>query len=290
MADSCVRVSESTVWLPGGAAVSFLRTLREPETGAPDMSWVLGGFPVRRVVDHPDTVPEQWRARGGVMLPVYPQEAVVLAFDRTEEPTALQVGAGTGCAVSGGPWSDRLSRKPQNYLVLPRQRWFTPVGPDRGTVRRLGAALLGLGARAKGRAAGEEVGNSLQLRSFPLTDGALTAWHRSEEQRRLAVEWLPQPYGVGGYVRPLVSSGGAAMGGSGGGFWPWGPEIALRWSPPGNYVEYLDEWLLSDWSEEPAGGAFVHLVAPPEWHGITGEDPPPPPVNQVRRGFTPPAR
>ncbi len=120
MTDTSVRIDGNRLSLPGGATVRFVRTLRLPETGTHPLPPGLGEFPLRRVADYADTVPEQWRARGGVMLPVYLREAMWLSFAGTREPAALQVGAGKVCAVSGRPWSDRLSRDPQNYVVLPR--------------------------------------------------------------------------------------------------------------------------------------------------------------------------
>ncbi|MES9526003.1 hypothetical protein ABWI14_36475, partial [Streptomyces capoamus] len=44
---------------------------------------------------------------------------------------------------------------------------------------------------------------------------------------------------------------------------------------------YRDDRPPGDWSEEPAGRVFVHLVTPPEWRRITGEAPPPSPVDRA---------
>ena len=44
---------------------------------------------------------------------------------------------------------------------------------------------------------------------------------------------------------------------------------------------YRDERPLSDWADTPAGRVFVHLVTPPEWRRITGEAPPPSPVDRA---------
>ncbi|NYV78429.1 hypothetical protein HW445_29495, partial [Streptomyces sp. UH6] len=38
---------------------------------------------------------------------------------------------------------------------------------------------------------------------------------------------------------------------------------------------------LSDWSDKASGRVFVHLVTPPEWRRITGEAPPPSPVDRA---------
>lgn len=125
MTDSTVRIDGNTLRLPGGVAVRFVRTLRLPETGTHPLPPGLGEFPVRRVTDYPDTAPADWLARGGVMLPVYLREAMWLSFAGSTEPAALQVGVGKVCAVSGKPWSDRLSRRPQNYVVLPASPGWT---------------------------------------------------------------------------------------------------------------------------------------------------------------------
>ncbi|MFF8905787.1 hypothetical protein [Streptomyces olivaceoviridis] len=44
---------------------------------------------------------------------------------------------------------------------------------------------------------------------------------------------------------------------------------------------YRDDRPPGDWSEQPAGRVFVHLVTPPEWRRITGEAPPPSPVDRA---------
>jgi hypothetical protein len=75
--------------LLGPVRVTFQRTLRIPEEGLHDLPPGLGSFPLRRVEDYPDTVPAEWLARGGVMLPVYEREAMWLSFD-PGEPAALQ--------------------------------------------------------------------------------------------------------------------------------------------------------------------------------------------------------
>jgi hypothetical protein len=44
---------------------------------------------------------------------------------------------------------------------------------------------------------------------------------------------------------------------------------------------YRDDRPLRAWAKEPAGRVFVHLVTPPEWRRITGETPPPSPVDRA---------
>jgi hypothetical protein len=196
--------------------VRFIRTLRLPETGTHPLPPGLGEFPVRRVADYGDRVPEEWRARGGVMLPVYLREAMWLSFAGTSEPAALQVGVGKVCAVSGRPWSGRLARGPQNYVVLPRQPWLDGINSGTGTVRQFVAVPLGLGATVEGQVTGEEVWGGVQLQSFALNDRELARWREEERQRAEQTRSMAPPSGYGAAMPgglPAAAGGGfgAAM-------------------------------------------------------------------------------
>ncbi|MFF0791796.1 hypothetical protein [Streptomyces spiralis] len=269
MADAKVRIDGNTLCLPGGVAVRFIRTLRLPETGTHRLPPGLGEFPLRRVSDHPDTVPEQWRARGGVMLPVYLREAMWLSFAGTSRPAALQVGVGKVCAVSGRPWSDRLSRDPQNYVVLPRQPWLDGINSGKGTVRQFVAVPLGLGATVEGQVTGEEVWGGVQLQSFPLSAAALARWQ--EQQAREGIVRRRMPAAPAAAPPPAPGSAPRA----------YGAAMGLGVGGSMHQEVYRDERPPGDWADEPAGRVFVHLVTPPEWRRITGENPPPSPVDRA---------
>ncbi|MET7485184.1 hypothetical protein [Streptomyces sp. NPDC005538] len=277
MKDSSVRIDGNTLRLPGGVTVRFVRTLRLPETGTHALPPGLGEFPVRRVADFPDTVPEQWRARGGVMLPVYLREAMWLSFAGTRKPAALQVGVGKVCAVSGKPWSDRLSRHPQNYLVLPRQPWLDGINSGRGTVRQFVAVPLGLGATVEGQVTGEEVWGGIQLQSFPLTERELARWREKERHRSKRTRATTMP--SGGYGMPAMPM--AAQAAPAPGAPAAAPRMGLGVGGSMRQEVYEDDRPLEAWAEEPAGRVFVHLVTPPEWRRITGEEPPPSPVDRA---------
>ncbi|GGL64148.1 hypothetical protein GCM10010129_04750 [Streptomyces fumigatiscleroticus] len=258
MTDTTVRIDGNALRLPGGVTVRFVRTLRLPGTGTHPLPPGLGEFPVRRVADHARAVPEEWRARGGVLLPVYPREAMWLGFD-SAEPTALQVGAGTVCAVSGGPWNGRLSRDPQNYLVLPRQPWLDGIASGTGTVRQFVAALGELGG--------------VRLQSFPLDGRALTRWRVEQRRRADTVRRSPFPAGGRGAAPPPrapapVAPVAAAVAGLGAGG-------ILR------QEVHPDDRPLRDWAGQPSGRVFAHLVTPRQWRRITGEEPPPSPVDRA---------
>ncbi|GAA5217028.1 hypothetical protein [Streptomyces thinghirensis] len=276
MTDTSVRIDGNRLLLPGGAAVRFVRTLRLPETGTHPLPPGLGEFPVRRVADYADTVPEAWRARGGVMLPVYLREAMWLSFAGTTEPAALQVGVGKVCAVSGKPWSDRLARDPQNYVVLPRQPWLDGINSGTGTVRQFVAVPLGMGATVEGQVTGEEVWGGVQLQAFTLGDAELARWREEERRRRELARGAARSGGAYGAAMPMSApaAAGAARARS-------APAMGLGVGGSMRQEVYRDERPLTDWAERPAGRVFVHLVTPPEWRRITGEEPPPSPVDRA---------
>ncbi|MEY9996593.1 hypothetical protein ABIE67_008625 [Streptomyces sp. V4I8] len=286
MADTTVRIDGNTLRLPGGVAVRFIRTLRLPESGTHPLPPGLGEFPVRRVADYADAVPEAWRARGGVMLPVYLREAMWLSFGGTTEPAALQVGVGKVCAVSGKPWSDRLARKPQNYVVLPRQPWLDGINSGKGTVRQFVAVPLGLGATVEGQVTGEEVWGGVQLQSFALNEPQLARWREEERRRAEAARAMPQ-YGGYGAAMPMAAAPPAPGAVPAPAAAPAGRSpraaAAMGLGVGGSMRQevYEDDRPLSDWADRPAGRVFVHLVTPPEWRRITGEAPPPSPVDRA---------
>ncbi|MFG2881401.1 hypothetical protein ACGFYV_03610 [Streptomyces sp. NPDC048297] len=292
MADTGVRIDGNTVRLGGGVAVRFVRTLRLPESGTHPLPPGLGEFPVRRVADYADSVPEQWRARGGVMLPVYLREAMWLSFAGTTEPAALQVGVGKVCAVSGKPWHDGLARTPQNYLVLPRQPWLDGINSGKGTVRQFVAVPLGLGATVEGQVTGEETWGGVQLQAFGLREDVLAEWRRREREQRARARAAGPAVGYGGPLPAGAYGGPAPMAAAApGGPMPSAPAAA---GPPPRAAAmglgvggsmrqevYRDDQPLTDWAGTPAGRVFVHLVTPPQWQRITGEAPPPSPVDRA---------
>ncbi|WEO93840.1 hypothetical protein A6P39_007365 [Streptomyces sp. FXJ1.172] len=278
MTGAGVRIDGNTLRLPGEVAVRFIRTLRLPETGTHPLPPGLGEFPLRRVADYADRVPERWRARGGVMLPMYLREAMWLSFSGTREPAALQVGVGKVCAVSGKPFSARLTRDPQNYAVLPRQPWLDGVNSGKGSVRQFVAVPLGLGATVEGQVTGEEVWGGVQLQSFPLRADLLAEWRRREQENAEARRRSLAAGPSGGYGAPMTMSAPGAAPAPGA---PGAAALGLGVGGSMRQEVYRDDRPLTDWSEEPAGRVFVHLVTPPDWRRITGEAPPPSPVDRA---------
>ncbi|WP_166902409.1 hypothetical protein [Mycobacterium sp. DL440] len=249
----------------GPVTVQFQRTLRIPETGLHPLPPGLGRFPLRRVADYPDTAPAEWLSRGGVMLPIYQREAMWLSFDASQ-PAALQVGIGKVCAVSGLPWIDHLVGDPQNYVALPDQPWLDGINAGDGFIRQFVAAPLGSGATVEGQVTGEETHGGVQLRAVGLIPQALDEWHAAQTLR---VECGPATLGDGMLPAPSASMGLGAGG-------------RMR------QEVYADDRPLSDYDESSAPRVFVHLCSAAQWTAITGELPPPTPIDReayVRAGL-----
>ena len=259
--DPAVTVEHDALVL-GTVRVTFQRTLRIPESGLHDLPPGLGAFPIRRVEDYPDTVPAEWRERGGVMIPIYQREAMWMSFD-TDEPAALQVGIGKVCAISGDPWNETLTQMPQNYAALPDQPWLDGINAGDGFIRQFVAVPLGLGATVEAQVTGEEVHGGVQLRVVGATAEVLKAW---QERPRCDMLVCGAP--------PSGSIDKASMGLGAGG--RMRQEI------------YADERDLTDYSSHRTWRVFVHLCSAAQWTAITGEVAPPTPIDReiyVQHGF-----
>lgn len=242
----------------GPVTINFQRTLRIPETGLHPLPPGLGRFPLRRVADYPDTAPAEWLSRGGVMLPIYQREAMWLSFNASE-PAALQVGVGKVCAVSGLPWIEHLVKDPQNYVALPRQPWLDGINAGDGFIRQFVAVPLGSGATVEGQVTGEETHGGVQLRAVGLTEQALAAWHAAQAARTV-------------YCADAMSDGALLP----------APSASMGLGAGGRMRQevYADDRPLADYDDSGARRVFVHLCSAAQWTAITGEVPPPTPVDR----------
>ena len=137
--------------------ISFQRTLRIPDDANDyPLPPGLGAFPIQHVDDHAASVPSSWLQHGGVMLPMFQSEAMWLDFDSSwieqndvAYPFAIKVAAGKQCAISGEPWKEGVTGKPQNYMVAPEQPWLDGFVVEKGCIRQFVAMPLGSGYSAE---------------------------------------------------------------------------------------------------------------------------------------------
>ena len=192
------------------------------------------------------------------MLPIYQREAMWLSFDASE-PTALQVGVGKVCAVSGLPWIERLVKDPQNYVVLPNQPWLDGINAGDGFIRQFVAVPLGSGATVEGQVTGQETHGGVQLRAVGLTEQALAAWRAAQQARR--ERYADMSMGAA----PIACAP---------------PDMGLGAGGRMRQEVYGDKRPLADYDQSGALRLFVHLCSAAQWTAITGELPPPTPVDR----------
>lgn len=240
----------------GPVRVNFQRTLRIPESGLHSLPPGFGSFPLRRVADYPGTAPEEWLARGGVMLPIYQREALWISM-QSDEPAALQVGTGTVCAISGEAWDNALSQSPQNYAVLPDQPWLDGINSGDGYIRQFVAVPLGRGATAEAQVSGSEKYGGVQLRAVGLTSAALKSWTEGQDGAGDLFVTASAP--------PLMASA---------------PDMGFGAGGRMRQEVYVDDRDLTDYDDRKSGHVFVHLCSADQWYAITGETPPLSPVNR----------
>lgn len=252
-----------------GVEVRFMRTLRIPDNGKKyPLPPGFGSFPVRRVHDYADRVPQEWLDRGGVFLPMYQREAMWLNLSCPSwRPRALQVGVGKVCAVTGKSWSGSLTNRKQNYLALPQQPWLDGIANGKGTIRQFVAMPLGMGYTVEGQVTGQETFGGIQLKVFEPREGLFptTPPRPAPMRMRSAMSGCGGPPPMAACApRGAMSKKKESMGLAAGGRM--------------KQKIYKDSHGLQTWDPDNSHRVFVHLVNSQVWREITGEDAPSSPI------------
>jgi len=228
--------------------VEFQRTFRIPDD---DKSYPLppgfGRFPVRHVDDFAKNVPSEWLRRAGVMLPMYQSEALWIAF-HGRYPFAVKVAAGKINAVTGEPWDDEISKRPQDYLVTPDQPWLDGYCVEKGFIRQFVAMPLGSGFSAEEQLTGEAEHGGLQILAYPMKAEAYEKSRRPVSRR----------FGNTLSFDCLMA------------------EPAMALAPGGKMRQEVfdDPHSFRDWDLAHRSRCFVHIANSLIWESITGEQPP----------------
>jgi len=232
-------------------SVDFQRTLRIPDDGRDyPLPPGLGRFPLHHVDDHAERVPPAWVRHGGVMLPMYQAEAMWRDFSsRHRYPFALKVAAGKVTAVTGDPWDDRLQRDPQDYVVVPGQRWLDGYCVEEGVIRQFVAMPVGEGYTAEEQLTGKGEHGGVQLVACPIR---AEAWERIKEERAR-----------GPVLSQAMIDPSSAR-----------PDMGL--APGGRMRQEIhdDPHDFGDWDRAHASRCFVHVTNALVWRAVTGERPP----------------
>ncbi|MCA9576318.1 MAG: hypothetical protein R3B40_22945 [Polyangiales bacterium] len=282
----------------GALRVTFHRTLRIPDNGRQyPLPPSLGAFPLLHVDDYADRVPESWREKGGVFLPMYQREAMWISFSGpTHAPRAVQVGVGKVCAITGEPFRDALGDpdKPgrkgsQNYLVTPPQPWLDGICAGHGTIKQFVAMPLGSGTTVEGQVTGEETVGGLQLRVVEAKPGRFPDRPRMTHTGGFpmvpmpcsAAGGSPMPpmasLGAGGFLDAMLAPACAPMGPA-----PSRNRAASMGLAAGGKMKqkvYPDPHGLDTWDLSRSARCFVHLCNSELYAEITGQPAPPSPIS-----------
>ena len=270
-----VRLDADAVRL-GPLTVRFHRTLRLPDDGRSyPLPPSLGTFPVCRVGDFADRVPEAWRSNGGVFLPMHQREAMWLSFHGTAlDPVALKIAAGMRNALTGEAWDEDLAEdRDQDYIVAPGQPWLDGFNSGEGVIRQFVAMPLGMGYTAEGQLSGEETFGGIQLLAFPALPGRAAPPHPPERVYQSFTQSevdgpFPAPHGAAADHEILYSAApalGAEMGLAAGGRM----EQDIHPDPHGAHA----------WDTSRSARVFVHIVDAGLFAQITGRPAPPSPIS-----------
>jgi hypothetical protein len=262
---SSIRIHHDRVQFgPDGVQIRFMRTLRIPDDGKKyPLPPGFGSFPIRRVHDYLDTVPEEWRERGGIFLPMYQREAMWINFACPSwRPRALQLGIGKVCAVTGKRWSGTLSRRNQNYMVVPKQPWLDGIATGYGTIRQFVAMPLGMGYTVEAQVTGEEVFGGLQLKVYEPKEGRFPKPPPPPPMSRMRCQAAPPAACAPQRAAP---QGAGSMGMAAGGRM--------------KQKIYKDSYGIETWDRDNTNRLYVHLVNSELWREITGEEAPNTPVS-----------
>jgi len=238
-------------------SIEFQRTLRIPDD---DRTWFLppglGEFPLRHLDDYATRLPDGWRRRGGVIMPMHQAEALWISFTASRYPFAVKIATGKICAVTGEAWVNHLNRDPQDYVVVPEQPWLDGYCVEEGVIRQFVAMPLGEGYSVEEQLTGAALHGGLQIVAFPMKR------ERYEELRALREDSFEHRWDI-----PATMVAEAA------------PQ-AMGLAPGGRMKQevYDDPHGLDAWDQRHGSRCFVTIANSRQWMAITGERPPTEPL------------
>ena len=224
--------------------IDFQRTLRIPDDNRDyPLPPGLGSFPLNHVDDYLKKVPEMWKQHGGVFLPMYQAEAMWIYFSGSY-PMAVKIAAGKIDALTGQNWKNELTKRPQDYLVVPGQPWLDGFCVGKGLIRQFVAMPLGEGYSAEEQLTGEAQHGGLQIIVYPMKAS------------------LYEPPEEGIVYGPICSESAPIR------------EMGLA---PGGLMRqeiYEDEYGFDVWDTSVKSRCFVHVVNSLQFFQVTGVEPP----------------
>lgn len=256
-----LKVSFPEVHRNATCSVNFQRTLRIPDDNQDyPLPAGLGRFPLASVDDY-DT-PDRWKEHGGVFLPMYQSEAMWISFNDQGYPFAVKVAAGKINAVTGDTWSNELKQDPQDYVVMPKQRWLDGFHASEDIVRQFVAMPLGEGITAEEQITGTAEWGGLQLIFYPMK---ASEYHQRFEYVRPATMRFslgaPADFDVPAFCRKMG-------------------EDEMGYAPGGRIKQEIaeDPYGIDVWETSVYSRCFVHVLNSAGYAKLTGRRPPTQPL------------
>mgnify|MGYP005845880795 CR=1 FL=1 len=263
-----ITTTPTTLKIGDRFSVTFQRTLRIPDDGKTyPLPPGLGAFPICKVDDYLDRVPESWRSHGGVFIPMYQREALWLSFNAANwKPNAVKIAIGKVNAITGKPWQESLRAKPQDYIVCPNQPWLDGINSGEGYIRQFVAMPLGMGYTVEGQVTGKEEFGGIQMMVFEPKPGRFPDEPPVEIRRDRAMCYMAPPAPAAAKSAEMGLGAGGKM----------------------KQSIYPDGYGIDTWDQENFGRVYIHIVNSMMYREITGQEPPPTPITAKMysdRGF-----
>jgi hypothetical protein len=256
-----ITVEEQRIYIGERFSIEFQRTLRIPDDGKIyPLPPGLGEFPVNRVADYLECVPDHWKKPNSFFIPMYQREALWLGFNGAYwKPNAVKIGVGNINAISGEVWDEKLHDNPQDYIVSPDQPWLDGINVGEDFIRQFVASPLDLGDTIEAQLTGVEKLGGIQILVYEPLPGKFPDQPPTEPE-------------IGLETVSMTSSGEYEMGLGAGG------KIQQK--------IYPDEYGIETWDLENYGSIFVYIVNSEKYREITGLEPPPTPISaQTYTGY-----
>eukprot|EP01080_Neovahlkampfia_damariscottae_P000860 gene860-9109_t len=264
------------------ATVTFERTLRIPDDGKVyPLPPSFGHFPVEKVDDYLDKVPESWRQHGGVFIPMYQREAMWMQFGGSNSaPKAMKIAVGKINALNGKTWDQKLDKTENDYVVIPDQPWLDGINSGNGTIKQFVAMPLGNGYTVEGQVSGKEEFGGIQLCVYDCEEQnkKKIEQHRHSGLKKKKSKNMNQSYS---FSMMKTKSFDCAQMMEDDCFeqeeecdFAEAKEMGLSAGGKMKQKIYKDKRVLKFWNEDKTGRVFVHIVNSSMYQKITGKEPP----------------
>ena len=266
MSDVTINPHSNSLIFEEKFSIQFQRTLRIPDDGKTyPLPPGLGTFPVCRVEDYADSVPQSWLKHGGVFIPMYQREALWIKFNSYRRiPKAIKVAVGKINAVSGKPWQQKLLKSEADYLVAPPQPWLDGINAGNGFIKQFVAMPLGIGYTVEGQVTGKEEFGGIQIIVYEPKLGKFI----ERSQNESVLEDFEMTIEETCLIDPPRTNRRRAR----------GAEMGMAAGGKMKQKIYADPHGIDTWDEDDYDRVYVHIVNSMMYREITGLEPPKTPV------------